>query len=93
MTDNDFLKEKQSILKSIPDTVCLTKEEAEIMVDALEEVLQYRSIGTVEELKQLKENGAFTGLELAQLAAMQIKLKEYSAIGTIEECRAAMDKR
>lgn len=60
-------------------------------IKALEEVTQYRAIGTVEELKQLKEDGAFTGLELAQIAIGQMKLKEYHAIGTVEECRKAMD--
>lgn len=118
MTENEFFKEKQAILKTMPDTVCLTMDEAEIMANALEEVQQYRAIGTVDEfkalkenwlnkfdslieyrkigtpdeLKQLKENGAFTGVELAQLAAMQMKLKEYQTIGTVEECRAAVEK-
>lgn len=59
---------------------------------ALNELMQYRAIGTVEELKSMKENGAFTGVELAQLAAMQMRLKEYSAIGTIEEFKALKEK-
>lgn len=59
---------------------------------ALEEIQQYRAIGTVEELKSMKENGAFTGVELAQLAAMHMRLKEYSAIGTIEEFKALKEK-
>ena len=57
-------------------------------IDILQELEAYRTIGTVEELKTMKENGAFTGVELAQLAAMQMRLKEYSAIGTIEEFKA-----
>ena len=57
----------------------------------LAELESYRAIGTPDELKQLKENGAFTGVELAQLAAMQMKLKKYQAIGTVEECRAAKE--
>lgn len=51
----------------------------------LEELKQYREIGTVEELKTMKENGAFTGVELASLACMQLKLKDYQSIGTVEE--------
>ena len=39
-----------------------------------------------------KENGAFTGMELAQIAAMQMKLKEYQSIGTVEECRIAVER-
>ena len=61
-------------------------------IDILQELEAYRAIGTVEELKSMKENGAFTGVELAQLAAMQMRLKEYSAIGTIEEFKALKEK-
>lgn len=43
----------------------------------LEELKSYRDIGTPKELKELKENGAFTGLELAKLAIMQKELKKY----------------
>lgn len=64
-----------------------------VAIKALEEVQQYRAIGTVEELKSLKENGAFTGEELAQLAAMQMWLRDYEKIGTVDECRAAVDKQ
>ena len=35
--------------------------------------------------------GGFTGVELANIAAMQIKLKEYEAIGTPEEYPTAYD--
>lgn len=61
-------------------------------IESVKEIQQYRAIGTVEELKSMKENGAFTGVELAQLAAMQMRLKEYSAIGTIEEFNALKEK-
>lgn len=69
-----------------------SSEAFSIAIQALEEIQQYRAIGTVEELKSMKENGAFTGVELAQLAAMQMRLKEYSAIGTIEEFKALKEK-
>lgn len=46
-------------------------------IKALEEVQQYRAIGTPEELQTMKEHGGFTGVELANIAAMQMKLKEY----------------
>lgn len=68
-------------------------EALDTAVKALEEVQQYRNIGTPEELKSLKENGAFTGIELAQLATMQMRLREYEQIGTTEECRAAVEKQ
>ena len=62
-------------------------------IKALEDVQRYHAIGTPEELQTMKEHGGFTGVELANIAAMQMKLKEYEAIGTEEECRAAVDKR
>lgn len=68
-------------------------EEIEVAIVALEEIQQYRAVGTPDEMNQLKENGAFTGVELAELAIMQMKLKEYLAIGTPEECRAAVEKQ
>lgn len=43
----------------------------------LEELKSYKGIGTLKELKELKDNGAFTGLELAKLAIMQKELKKY----------------
>lgn len=64
-----------------------------LAISSLEEIQQYREVGKPEELKQLKENGAFTGMELAQIAIMQMELKKYMAIGTVEECRAALEKQ
>lgn len=78
--------------KYLTDMNVCDGEEMDVAIKALEEVQKYRAIGTPEELRQLKENGAFTGIELAQLAAMQMKLKEYQAIGTVEECREAVVK-
>lgn len=69
------------------------EKACDVAIKALEEVQQYRAIGTPEELRSMKENGAFTGMELAQLAAMQMRLKEYEKIGTPEEFRAAIEKQ
>lgn len=49
----------------------------EQIAEWLEELKSYKDIGTLKELKELKENGAFTGLELAKLAIMQKELKKY----------------
>ena len=65
---------KWDVLRHLRDFAETFKEERE----------QYRAIGTVEELQSMKDNGAFTGVELAQLAAMQMKLKNYEAIGTVQ---------
>lgn len=61
------------------------KMACDMAIKALEEVQQYRELGTPENLKAMKEHGAFTGTELAQLAAMQMRLREYERIGTPEE--------
>lgn len=52
MTKNEFIKEKQKILKSMSDTVCLSKEEAECLS---KELNQYRELGTVEECREARE--------------------------------------
>ncbi len=52
-------------------------ERHERLAEWLEELKSYRDIGTPKELKELKENGAFTGLEITKLAIMQKELKEY----------------
>lgn len=76
------------------------KEIAKIIADMndrrvteKEELQQYRAIGTPEELKTMKEHGGFSGIELAEIAAAIKTLKEYEQIGTLEECRAAMQKQ
>lgn len=52
-------------------------KEHEQLAEWLEELKSYKDIGTPKELKELKENGAFTGLELVKLAIMQKELKKY----------------
>ena len=52
-------------------------EQHEKLAEWLEELKSYKDIGTPKELKELKENGAFTGLELAKLAIIQKELKKY----------------
>lgn len=52
LTENEFIKERQKVLKSMSDTVCLTREEAKYI---LEEIEQYRAIGTFEECREAME--------------------------------------
>lgn len=89
MTENEAIRQLEFDKKMNS----LTYEANCVAIKALDEVQQYRAMGTPEELRSLKENGAFTGMELAQLAAMQMRLKEYEKIGTPEECRAAIEKQ
>ena len=64
----------------------------EIAIQALEEIQQYRAIGTVEDIQTMKDNGAFNAVELAKIADMLKRLKVYEAIGTIEEFNALKEK-
>ena len=66
------------------------KMACDTAIKALEDLQQYQQIGTLEDLKAMKEHGAFTGVELANIAAMQSMLRDYQQIGTLDECRAAM---
>lgn len=49
----------------------------EDMRTVLKKLAEYEDIGTPTELKQLKENGGFTGLELAEIATALKKLQAY----------------
>ncbi len=101
MTEKDLAEDYRMVLHEVKSMGCnkikalhnIPLKNMEMIVQALEEVQQYHAIGTLEELQTMKEHGGFTGIELANIAAMQMKLKEYEAIGTPEECRAAMEKQ
>lgn len=54
-------------------------DNCKLMYDVCKKLSEYEEIGTPEELKELKEHGAFTGVELAQIAEMQKELKKYKA--------------
>lgn len=58
-----------------------TAEALDVAIKALEEVQQYRAIGTPEELQDMKNN-YFEALS---------DWRQYRKIGTLEECRAAME--
>ncbi|MBD8915962.1 MAG: hypothetical protein EGR77_08230 [Pseudobutyrivibrio sp.] len=66
-------------------------KEHEQLAGWLEELKRYRELGTSEELQTMKER-SFTAFELTLIAAGQMLLKEYRAIGTVEECKEAVKK-
>lgn len=78
-------------------------EALEIAKQALEEIQQYREIGTVEEVEQ-NARDLKRQIEHSERLAEVLKatqnllekrkrlLKEYCKIGTVEECREAMEK-
>lgn len=86
-------KRKSKSVNLAPEIISeceLCAQEHEQLAEWLEELQQYRAIGTPEELQTMKERGGFTGVELAQIAAGLMKLKEYEVIGMPEECRAVV---
>lgn len=98
MTENEKLvrDETEAIecLKSNKPTsgYLMLQESIDMAIKALEEVQQYRAIGTVEELETaskylrlVKKHGT-VGKVIEACA-------EYERIGTVEECRAAMEKQ
>lgn len=93
MTENKSIETIEKLFSdSTNEEYPYTEEFAQALYIILEEIQAYWAIGTVEELKTMKENGAFTGVELAQIAAMQRRLRDYQTIGTVEECRAAVER-
>lgn len=85
MTENEAKKILQRDLliqiknKALPDGI----EAIKIAIKALEEVQQYRAIGTPEELQDMKSN-YFEALS---------DWRQYRKIGTVEECRTAREKQ
>lgn len=53
----------------------------------------YRAIGTPEDFLKMMTDRGFSKENLAQINCNLMLLKEYTAIGTPEECRAAMEKQ
>lgn len=98
MTENEKLvrDETEAIecLKSNKPTsgYLMLQESIDMAIKALEEVQQYRAIGTVEELEtaskylQLVKKHGTVGKAIEACA-------EYEGIGTVEECREAMEKQ
>ena len=62
----------------------------DMAIKALEEIQQYRAIGTVEDIQTMKDNGSFSAVELAKIAVMLKRLKDYEAIGTVEDIQKVL---
>ena len=79
-------------------------EDMEMAIEALKEIQQYREIGTVEEVEQ-NARDLKRQIEHSERLAEVLKatqnllekrerlLKEYCKIGTVEECREAVEKQ
>ena len=87
MTENEAIRDLD-IIRFNPHWDELVNEEywqelMEMATKALEEVQQYRAIGTPEELQDMKNN-YFEALS---------DWRQYRKIGTLEECRTAVEKQ
>ena len=71
----------------------LTRKMCDVSIEAIKEVQQYREIGTVEELKQLKEILPYLKSCRQSLDDVVRKCNEYEKIGTVEECREAVERQ
>lgn len=77
-SENTKLETSDENANEVYKNTCIQyANQEEQYAEWLEELKSYKDIGTPKELKELKENGAFTGLELAKLAIMQKELKKY----------------
>lgn len=96
MTENESIEalklEGGIEIKGNPGRIAKFFEALDMAIEALEEIQQYREIGTVEEIKSVKKYIALkrrcgTPTNTIDLCA------EYVAIGTVEECREAVEKQ
>lgn len=97
MTENEAIEVLTDRHTSIGTTKCndvawrKLKPAIDTAVNALEEIQQYRAIGTVEEIKKLvrflsldNDNQIIEDMEL---------LNKYKFIGTVEDCREARERQ
>ena len=83
MTENETIKELHKIRPRGGIIPQKRAEALDIAIQAFEEIQQYREIGALEELQDMKSN-YFEVLS---------DWRQYRKIGTLEECRAAMEKQ
>lgn len=83
MEENEAIKELHKIRPRGGITPQKRAEALDVAMQALEEVQQYRTIGTPEELQDMKSN-YFEALS---------DWRQYRKIGTLEECRMAVEKQ
>lgn len=123
MTENEAIRDLQYLIEEYsaypPETgVSATVGSLQYCISVLREIQQYREIGTVEQVKNQKENlnvayqiindyeqyGTIEDFKMAQRYMRLVKshgtigqvinsCAEYEEIGTVEECRKAVEKQ
>lgn len=96
MTEN----EAKNVLENVWDfAICPDEESGDILEKAIdiathafEKLEKIEELGTVEELKVIKET-TFSGLELLNIYVAFKKLANYEAIGNMEKLQVELEKR
>ena len=78
MTENEAINELQANI-DLPFGFTVSDEVSGMAIQALEEIQQYRNLGTAEEILKVFNN------QQAIIATQHETLKQYRAIGTVEE--------
>lgn len=82
-----------NVLKMVEAHGCLVIEAKVKAIQALEEIQQYRAIGTVEEFQKLRKMFGDDFSEMSEVVKRILKeYPEYQSIGTIEEFKALKEK-
>ncbi len=101
MTENEAIKEFNKLIgQRMRTKQGISKKQHElfqIAMDALEEIQQYRALGTVEDFKNRINDVKTLSRMYEKLSDKEVKeyreLKAYKDIGTVEELREAREKR
>ena len=90
MTENEAIARFKSCQENVGKcekcrfySFCGIYDMEDTAIEALEQIQQYRAIGTLEELQDMKNN-YFEALS---------DWRQYRKIGTLEDCRAAVEKQ
>ncbi len=96
MTESEAIKKVKEFglyhaIGDLPNSM-LTVKAFEMAIKALEEIQQYRAIGTVEEVKRMQRYSALAKKH-STIGQVIDSCAEYEAIGTVEECREARERQ
>jgi len=92
MTEQEMLEELDDIWTFGHEPTDRQREAVSMAMDALEELKQYREIGTVEEIKRMQRYSALAKKHDTIGRAIEA-CAGYEEIGTVEECREAVEKQ
>lgn len=92
MTEQEAIRWQEAFRKTYNGMPKEANEACDMAIAALEEIQQYRSIGTVEEIERMKR---YQKLAKAHGTIGQVieECVKYEAIGNVKECREAVEKQ